>query len=277
MTCDRSTPGFWRCPTHKFKLDRALVPEESKEVKQFENKQLSGKYKAHISGAHYKHKKTKIAAGGKAIQYSFITSWKGKADDLPWIKISHTVPNIAHNADVIANLSKEKSLLEEKIDAGQTALADRLRERDELDQGISQLEGEIKTSNENLSVYREIALNSVEYHLNENSRLINKLNQQLKISQKSRKQTRQKVIDIENRLKIKAAHKQRFAAAIYQQLEIVQSLRKFAELGMSEAPDEDDPVQQEVVNTCRLFIKVYDERFHDLESECKKDLKELQP
>jgi hypothetical protein len=91
-----------------------LVPADPEQRKNFINTNQGGGFIAKVDGLKYKIDLNcrPANAEGTEVVYGYTLTWDGKGKQLPWIKISHTIPNIEYHYANIAVLRAEITALE---------------------------------------------------------------------------------------------------------------------------------------------------------------------
>ncbi|MGR3912893.1 MAG: hypothetical protein QRY71_06295 [Candidatus Rhabdochlamydia sp.] len=219
---------------------------------------------------------------GKQMVYGFKTEWKG--DILPWVKISHTIPNIDLNEATIINKGAEVTVLEKKqkelqLDLdGAGKLVGKKKELETLLSQITGLERKKDSVMERITEAKNRALeNSIEEsrkakekELADNIRLRNKEKNFDELN-KSREIAVQSAQAIEEKIVFEKKQKRNFAIIIKNNGETAKQLREFCILVLG-----GEVIQEErssMIATCKKFKKIYDENIHHLAIQVEEDLK----
>ena len=128
-----------------------IVPEE-KDQANFKRLNLSGSYKATITGAKYKmEEEPNIDKSRQKIMYDINTFWDRKSP-LPWFKISHQIPNKDKHSVTIATKTKKKTDLTLQLARDKSS---RDGELSILESHKTLLERELQDMRQRLSVHKQ--------------------------------------------------------------------------------------------------------------------------
>jgi len=214
----------------------------------------------------------------REILYSFETTWK-KGTPLPWVEIYHELPRHVYFASALKNLESDRRRLEDTIAENNrilngalfvTGLNKRLetetRRQDLLKQNLQTFQAECNAKRDNIVIdfLQTTKTNKINAKkLVEDNLVI--LKAQLESDTHSVTTKKQQLVQLN-------ATRKRFAAAIYQQLEVAKAVRKFADFLIARPPPDPDPREQLLFSDCENFIAAYDSNFDKLVSSCQDTL-----
>ena len=281
---------LWLTP--KIEKSFKLMPANEEARNKFKNLGSSaegtvGTHTAYVDGDYFEFDLgRKSDPTGKVVMYSFSTFWGGIG--IPWIDISHQIPNVDINAATIINKENEIDLLRRDID----------RLTLDLNGDIAGVRpGKLKEKNSIAAIANEteIILNQKNLELRE----LKKRSEEEQLSamlqsQKEKKTRNVREIEIkqakpakihaeieglekekeaeEIQLKALQQSKRHLAVIIHEQHEIAKQLRDFAALVVGK--NEKLPLKgtNAMLLTCQNYIQVYDNNITKLKEECEKDL-----
>ncbi len=264
------------CPTDE-KL-RKQFNEFKNVTENFEDGKYSGKYEAKVEGNRFEPALgCKVSPDGKKIIYSFnLTFEKGKT--LPWIKISHKIPNINVNEATIINkvaeitaLKKEVANLQVELDGG-NRVRGKKTERTELESDIKNLRKESKEKNNEITEFQKnLTRQKLEEMLQEQENEATKIQQDLnKLS--SSKHLEKKKEDLQQETKQEEEHlekihksKRNLAMIIYSQQGTAILLRKFAQIATQKNnSDTFGKKRTAMIASCQEFMNTFDKNIKEI-------------
>ncbi|CAM0117050.1 hypothetical protein [Rhabdochlamydiaceae symbiont of Dictyostelium giganteum] len=231
----------------------------------------------------------RVSPDGKKMIYSFKTEWDGIT--LPWIKITHTIPNADFHEAAITNKESEIGALTREIEEKQKVLHGNkarginlfmigargmIDKKDHLITQITILEKEEQTLSQEKARAKNVITSSIEE--------IQRAKQEeleSKIQEREREESskaieiemshiQHEIEDIENNIRMKEKEKRNFAIIVKSQGETAKLLREFSNLISHKKILSEN--KESLVTACEEFKVLYDQNIHHLESEWKKDL-----
>ncbi|MGR3973361.1 MAG: hypothetical protein QRY72_02135 [Candidatus Rhabdochlamydia sp.] len=252
---------------------------------------VGGKFTAVVEGSCFNvDLGRKVAPDGKKMIYSFQTHWDGIT--LPWIKITHTIPNTDFNEAAIINKESEITALNRIIQEQERTLNNgslhptrlflgaysggKKTQKNQLALQISILEQEKNQLGQEKARAKGVITHSIEeiqkakkeelsYKIQEREREEN--SQEL---EQEMDQAQQEFRGIEKSIHMKQKEKRNFAIIVKSQGETAKLLRKFSEFVFNQQML--ITRKESLVIACEEFQKLYDQNIQRLETEWRQDL-----
>jgi len=225
----------------------------------------------------------KASADGKKILYVFKTVWR---DDgiIPWILLTHSLPNVDVNEAPIINLGAELKAKQRDLneDLESTASVNLHREQEvkelsKLTEYRASIEREIKEIKEIekeaiATGLRDMVVQCQEMFQNYSRDILN-VNAQIEFSANQRSDKLKDLQKLKTELLRLRLEKRKFAIIIKTQRNILKLVRNFAKLALDdELGIEANNFHKDLPKICRDFIRFHDDNIERLEKECELDL-----
>lgn len=264
--------------------DYKIVPLDETLRKAFEEVGCAGKYKAIIEGKNFEYdRRCKAHCEGKKMIYSIITKWNGT--DIPWVKITHEMPNEEVNEASIINARSEIIKYRESISVLQSILDEKEKENKDLVPKIDEV-------NKEKAAY-EVKLKEVKDKININqspNNEIQDLRGELETLEREIKRIESSFELLEeiklleeknntevNNLKEKQKKKKYLALVIKTQFKSLNLLRKFVDIVLDERNSQNTDqfnysCRPETTKACVDFLETYDRYIESLEKICNEEI-----
>lgn len=266
--------------------DYYIVPENANDRAKFLKERFvetrSGSYRATLEGLSYSlDLGAKAAPGGRQMVYSFRTTWT-TGGVIPWIKVSHSMPNITLNNAAIVNEEATNKTLQKKLAELEADLKMSLKDHAELEHGLKAERKKLETlHNELKSLETQKIQEGIQGIISEYEKNIINIQNKIKDKENLRADNEIKITrrnqDLEaarNRLAALLKEKTHFAILLRTQLDIAKLLMSFSELADDDSLGFDAKKQHsELYETCKEFKKYFGENIGKINEACDKDLK----
>ncbi|PCI75158.1 hypothetical protein COB21_05995 [Candidatus Aerophobetes bacterium] len=231
----------------------------------------AGNFTATLTGKHFKCDLGVIAEPtGKKVRYGFESIWKKGRAELPWIKLTHSIPKADFNeAKIIRNQSRINTLTREISDnqsettSSQARLTRIQQEQRDSQAAITRLQAEVDQIHQDDATQIRVAIQGLLTNLQEEDAA----NAQQKVALEGSLGTLSNEIKAEKAL-IKDKQKQRVQLAVVAKTEWDTGvlLKNFAELVLGGAAQQGK--QQSTVTACKTFLQVYNTHAAELLKQC---------
>lgn len=273
-----------------FEKKYRLVPADPNLRREFEEnfRSISGssKYEAKIEGEGYKLIKCKADSNGRKVAYLFelqfgysIINWITMKDPtMPWIRITHEIPNIEYNEATIINKNASINLMLREADqikfelGGADGKSGKLAQKQKLEYKLNELNTRSQIYKDQLkrmeSTYFLKILNRT---LEEITDEIQQLECNTEIDEEI-ENIEQKIASDKEKKNNLIKTKKYLAIIIKTQLDSARLIREFTKIIMVDGKIEKVRSTDETFETCKEFNQVFDSYIDRIESEVDKDL-----
>ncbi|MCC6127778.1 MAG: hypothetical protein IT584_01055 [Chlamydiae bacterium] len=253
--------------------DYRIVPQAKDERANFEKSLSGGEYRAEHQGADYTiDLGAKPSATGTKVSYGYQTHWHG-GDRRPWVEVSHTIPGYDYYNATIITLRGANDAEKQAITAANAEIV-RLKREIETHQkeillqeeAIRRDEGEMATLNKEMqeSLVRDIIAEQL-------TAIAEKKKRQEWILERI-ETLHQDVNETRSQIQFAEKEKRHFAVLIRSEWETAKVLRELSEMVMSRGENGELMVQENSLNECSQFIKVFDEKGKEIREKVWKEL-----
>jgi hypothetical protein len=265
--------------------DYYIVPENMSDREKFLRDRFvetrSGCYRATLDGQSFLlDLGVRAAPGGRQMVYSFKTTWR-IGGVIPWIKVSHSMPNITYNNALIVNHEADKNTVQKKLAELEANLRMLIKDRTEFMQELNAEHKKLEAlSNELQTLEVQKIQEGIQDIISAYEKDINYNEDKIKVEQKYTENNKNKLIrrkgDLEegkNRLKELLKEKIHFAILVRTQLGIAKLLMSFSELADDDNLGLDKKkAHSELFETCKKYKNYFKENIVRLNKACDKDL-----